>query len=253
MKKIIIAVCIIVVMSVCQKIYETHLKNELHSDGAAYTQMEADLRKNLIEVDSATAGYSTSTEVAQMEKDIDTVANGLIKKAVQEILAQAKKLNVPNPMLQDTSFLYSKAKLDAAIQRQDATIKQYKKEINVAIDSVLNGGVEAAVADCKGKYTNTDCAKLKKAFIDGFGKAKNELYKSVPVYIDYIEEELNTMRFISNHYNKFTTSGSFPHFTDTSLQNQFMAKVQEIDKKGSAVAELRNNAWKNAHKQISKI
>lgn len=253
MKKVYIAVCIFCAMFFCQQIYEAHLRDEQYRNEANRVKMETDIIKNLKEVGGVAVGYNSLTEAAQMEKDINAVADGIIKKAVQEMLARAKTINVPTPMLEDTSFLYSKSKLDAAIQRQNAAIKKYRNEVGAVIDKALDGAAAAAVADCEGKYTSANCAKLKKALDAGFGKAKTDLYRSIPVYIDYVEEELNTMRFISNHYNKFTTSGSFPHFTDTALQNQFMAKVKEIDRKGQAVADLRNNAWKNTRRQINRI
>jgi len=252
MKKVIIILCVIAAMATCQKIYEAHLKDQAAASGPQ-TQMEKDLRKNVLEVDQATADYNTHTSSAEIEKDINAVANGLIKTAAQEMLVRAQKIHVPDPMLQNTAFLYSKEKLDAAIRRQDADIKQYKKEINSTMNEMLDGGAEAALTECAKKYTDADCAKLKQALARGFGQAKTELYAAVPVYVDYIETELNAMRFISNNYNKFTTSGAYPHFTDAALQNQFMSKVQEIDRKGQAVAEMRNNAWKNAHSRVSKI
>lgn len=265
-----IVFCVLIAMAGCQTVYEIQtLKEKAYAQGVMAdvikesesigtsrgprTQMEKDLRENIIEVDKATADYDTNTTPEQIEKEMQIVADGLIKTMVQEMMARAKKIHVPEPMLQNTSFLYSKEKLDAAIRKQDADIKRYKKEINAAIEDMMQGSADAALASCEKSYTKIECEKLKKPFERGLGEAKNKIYSAVPVYVSYIEEELNAMRFISNHYNSFTTSGQFPHFTDAALQKQFMAKIQEVDRKGRAVADLRNNAWQDAHNKVSRI
>lgn len=256
MKKVFIAVCVIVALATCQKIYESHLLNEQSGGNTVpgpQTRLEKDLRENIIGVDKATTGYNTTTTPEQIEQEMQAVADGLVKVMVQGMLARAAKIHVPDPMLQNTNFLYSKEKLDGAIRKQEEDIKRYKKEINTVINDIMQGGTSDALASCEKAYTKTECEKIKKPFERGLADAKNKLYAAVPIYIDYIEEELNTMRFISNHYNGFTTSGQFPHFTDTALQKQFITKIQEVDKKGRAVAELRNNAWQDAHARAGKI
>ncbi|MBR3632183.1 MAG: hypothetical protein IKN49_03880 [Elusimicrobiaceae bacterium] len=249
MRIVVVCLFILIAMASCQKIYEANLlkKQEIEKS------IEKEVWDNILEVNKTTQDYNTSTTPEEMEKDMRKVVDGIVKTMAQEMLARAKKIHVPTPMLQDTSFLYSKVKLNAAIKQQDTDIKQYKKEINLTIDDIINGSKEAMLTDCAKKYPKSECEKFKKPIEDSLAGAKNKLTASIPFYVDYIEEELNAMRFISNHYNSFTTSGQFPHFTDAALQKQFMAKIQEVDRKGRAVADLRNNAWQDAHNKVSKI
>lgn len=243
--------CVFITLAGCQAIHEVQMLKE--KTYGATSLLEKDLRDSIIEIDKISSTYDTNTTPEQIEKDMKKVADGIMKAIVQGLLTRLQKTHVPEAMLQNTNFLYSKEKLSVAIRRQDTAIKQYKKEINTVIDDAIQGSTAAALTSCVEAFTQTECEKLKEPFEQGLLETKNKLYASVLVYSDYLEEELNAMRFIYNHYNKFTTSGKFPHFTDTALQNQFISKIQAVDKKARAVAELRNNALKEAHDRVSKI
>lgn len=207
--------------------------------------LEKDLKEGLVEVDKKISTYNSATDISQIEKDMESISEGVIKEMILGILSDVKKINVPEPMLYNEKILHSKEKLSAAIRQQDHAIKQYKKEINGVIDNAIYSGVSSALASCEKSYPHTECKKFTDPLEKTVFESKNKIYEGVASYVDYLEEEINVMRFISNNYNKFTTSGSFPHFTDATLQNQFMSKIQALDKKGRAVADLRNNALKN--------
>lgn len=233
-----IVFCVFIAQVGCQSLYE---------QSALYEQstLEKDLKEGIAEVDKKISTYNSATDISQIEKDMERISEGVIKEMIMGMLSDFKKINVPEPMLYNEKILHSKEKLSVAIRQQDHAIKQYKKEINSVIDHAIYSGVSSALASCEKSYPHTECKKFTDPLEKTVFESKNKIYEGAASYVDYLEEEINVMRFISNNYNKFTTSGRFPHFTDATLQNQFMSKIQALDKKSRAVADLRNNAWKN--------
>ena len=235
---------------------EMVIENNIVSDKRRLpkTLMEKELKDNLIEFDQTTQKYDTTDiTIERLEKDMQSLTDGLIKTMAQEILSHSKNINVPDSMLSNPDFLNSKEKLAVAISKQDADIKRYKEEVNAVVDNMMIGAIDSFMSECIKKYTNVECNKINEPFKLKMTEARDKIYKVVPLYIDYLKEELNTMRFIKNNYDKFTTSGKYPHFIDNNLQNNFITKVQEIDRKGQIVDEFRNNALQNLHNVISNI
>lgn len=239
--------CIVIAMAGCQQFYEKQLYETQRS------KIENDVNHSFKQVNSVVKDYDSNVTAKQMDKDMQVLSEGIIKTMVQTFLAKAQKVQVPTPMLNDTSFLKSQKSLSAAITKQDLSIKQYNKEIEQIVRDIMQEANKASLDACIEKYSVDSCEKIKSSLKQGLEGAQKQILSSIPVYVDYIQEELNAIRFINAHYNKFTTSGRFPHFTDTKLQNEFMKKIQEVDKKGRAVTEMRNRAWENTSRQTARF
>ncbi len=212
------------------------------SSPAEQTPLVKDLSQNFSEYKQVSKDYKPGITTPQMEKDLKNLTDGLLKTMLQSLFTHLKQIHVPASLYTNPAILQSKASLNAAISKQEASIKQYTQDTSTGIHTIIQQTKNEIQQACVDKYGQSACQNFTPFHST---ELENKLLKGVEAYKDYLETELQSARFIYKHYNKFTTSGSYPHFVDASLQKQFMQQIQEVDKKAQAVLRIQQQAWQN--------
>lgn len=213
------------------------ITNQIYEQSA----LEKDLKNNASETKKALSDYVSTNDLGKLEKDLEKIENGIIKEMVQAIMDRSKKLHVPDPLMQNDIFLHSKEKLYATIQKQETAINQYRKELDSFLNDTINESIAAGISSCKKSYSQGTCEELKKSVENSSLEVKEQIKSAVYFFVGYLEEELDIALFVYKHYHKFTPSG----FTDATLQNQFVSKIQALEQKAQSLIDLRKNALKN--------
>ncbi len=189
----------------------------------------------------------SNNEAKEIHKYMEGVLNTIVKNMDQEFASRSNKMNIPEPFIDDIIYLVrSKATLNAAINKQDIDIKQYKEDIKNMFDDIMDNNVKFAMSECTKKYKQNLCEAEMKPVKRALVKLQDKNYEVLQQVIDCLEEELNLMRFIDNHYDKFRVTDKGPYFTDSGLQEYFTTKMQNYEKKMFALFGEINRIKQNS-------